>query len=104
MLPIFLYLKYFKYLNLEIFRIKFFFIYILLITFLIQQFIYTGCLFFPSNFSCLNVSWFSEDNINVAKRLELENKGYFILAKDIYTPEEYLKNLNWLSFWFKRSL
>ena len=44
-----------------------------------------------------------QNNINVAKRLELENKGYFILAKDIYTPEEYLKNLNWLSFWFKRS-
>ena len=103
LLPIFLYLKYFKYLNLEIFRIKFFLIYILFITFLIQQFIYTGCLFFPSNFSCLNVSWFSEDNINVAKRLELENKGYFILARDIYTPEEYLKNLNWFSFWFKRS-
>ena len=103
LLPVFLYLKYFKYLNLEIFKIKFFLIYILLITFLIQQFIFTGCLFFPSNFSCLNVGWFSEDNINVAKRLELENKGYFNLAKDIYAPEEYLKNLNWLSFWFKRN-
>ena len=60
-LPIFLYLKYFKDLNFEIFRLKFLFIYFLFITFLIQQFIFTGCIFFPSNLTCLNVSWFSED-------------------------------------------
>ena len=42
--------------------------------------------------------------MNLSKQLELINKGYFSLAKDIYTPEEYLKNLNWLSFWFKRNL
>ncbi len=103
-LPTFLYIKYFKDLSFDIFRLRFFFIYSLLIVFLIQQFIYTGCLFFPSNFSCLDVSWFSEENINLSKQLELINKGYFILAKDIYTPEEYLKNFNWLSFWFKRNL
>ncbi len=103
-LPVFLYLKYFKDLSLEIFRTRFLFIYILLIIFFIQQFIFTGCLLFPSNFSCLSVSWFNQDNINLTKQLELTNKGYFSLAKDIYTPEEYLKNLNWLSFWFKRNI
>ena len=103
-LPVFLYLKYFKDLSLEIFRARFLFIYILLIIFFIQQFIFTGCLLFPSNFSCLSVSWFNQDNINLTKQLELTNKGYFSLAKDIYTPEEYLKNLNWLSFWFKRNI
>ena len=103
LLPAFLYIKYFKNLIFEIFRLKFIFIYCLLFLFFIQQFIYTGCLFFPSNFSCLNVSWFSEENINLSKQLELINKGYFILAKDIYSPDEYLENLNWLGFWLKRN-
>ena len=103
-LPTFLYIKYFKDLSFDIFRLRFFFIYSFLLVFLIQQFIYTGCLFFPSNFSCLNVSWFNEENINLSKQLELINKGYFSLTKDIYTPEEYLKNFNWFVFWFKRNL
>ena len=102
LLPIFLYLKYFKYLNFDILRIRFLFVYILFFTFFVQQFIYTGCLFFPSNFTCLNVSWFSEDNINLARHIKLINKGYFSIAKNI-SPEEYLENLNWLSFWFKRN-
>ena len=102
LLPIFLYLKYFKYLNFDILRLRFLFVYILFFTFFVQQFIYTGCLFFPSNFTCLNVSWFSEDNINLARHIKLINKGYFSIAKNI-SPEEYLENLNWLSFWFKRN-
>ena len=102
LLPIFLYLKYFKYLNFDILRIRFLFVYILFFTFFVQQFIYTGCLFFPSDFTCLNVSWFSEDNINLARHIKLINKGYFSIAKNI-SPEEYLENFNWLSFWFKRN-
>ena len=102
-LTIFIYLKYFKDLKLDIFKLKFFFIYILLVAFLVQQFIYSGCLFFPSNLTCFNVSWFSEDNINLSSQLRLINKNYYGLAKDIYTPEEYLKDFNWFSFWFKRS-
>ena len=102
-LPIFLYLKYFKDLNFEIFKLKFLFIYFLFITFFIQQFIFTGCIFFPSNSTCLNVSWFSEDNINFSNRLELINKSYSSVGKNIITPEEYLKNFNWFSYWFKRN-
>ena len=102
-LPLFLYLKYFKNLKTDIFRLKFFFIYILSTIFFIQQFIYTGCLFFPSNLTCLNVSWFSESNIDLSNQLKLINKGYYVLAKDIFTPEEYLKNFNWLIFWLKRN-
>ena len=79
---------------------NFFFIYILLITFFSTIYLY-GLLSFL--ILCLEVSWFSEDNINLSKQLELINKGYFSLAKDIYTPEEYLKNFNWLSFWIKRN-
>ena len=32
----------------------------------------------------------------------LVNKSYN-LAMDIFTPEEYLKNFNWVFFWFKRN-
>ena len=102
-LPIFLYLKYFKDLNFEIFRLKFLFIYFLFITFLIQQFIFTGCIFFPSNLTCLNVSWFSEDNINLSKQLELINKSYSSIGENIITPKEYLKNYNWFGYWLKRN-
>ena len=102
-LTIYLYLKYFRDLKFYIFKLKFFFIYFLSITFFIQQFIYTGCILFPSDFTCLNVSWFNRDNIDLSRELELTNKSYSI-AKDYFTPEEYLKNLNWFSFWLKRSI
>ena len=103
LLPVFLYIKYFKNLKTDIFKLKFFLIYILSTIFFIQQFIYTGCLFFPSNLTCLNVSWFSESNIDLSNQLKLINKGYYKLAEDIFTPEEYLKNFNWLIFWLKRN-
>ena len=102
-LTIYLYLKYFRDLKFYIFKLKFFFIYFLSITFFIQQFIYTGCILFPNDFTCLNVSWFNRDNIDLSRELELTNKSYSI-AKDYFTPEEYLKNLNWFSFWLKRSI
>ena len=102
-LTIYLYLKYFRDLKFCIFKLKFFFIYFLFITFFIQQFIYTGCILFPNDFTCLNVSWFNRDNIDLSRELELTNKSYSI-AKDYFTPEEYLKNLNWFSFWLKRSI
>ena len=75
----------------------------LLITFFIQQFIFTGCLFFPNNFTCLNVSWLNKENIDLPNELELVNKSYFSAAKDYFTPEEYLKNFNWFIFWLKRN-
>ena len=102
-LPIFLYFKYFKKLKFVIFKSKFFFIYILFILFFIQQFIYTGCLLFPSNLTCLNVSWLNQENINLSNELELVNKSYSSSAKNYFTPTEYLENFNWFSFWLKRN-
>ncbi len=102
LLPIFLYIKYFKDMKFYIFKYKFTFVYILIITFFIQQFIYTGCLFFPSNTTCFSVSWFSEDNISISNQLELINKSYSE-AKGTLTPNEFLKNFNWFNYWFKRN-
>ena len=102
LLPTFLYIKYFKDMKFYIFKYKFTFVYILIITFFIQQFIYTGCLFFPSNTTCFSVSWFSEDNISISNQLELINKSYSE-AKDTLTPNEFLKNFNWFNYWVKRN-
>ena len=59
--------------------------------------------FFQANLTCLNVSWFNEENINLSKELELINKSYSNVAKNYFTPTEYLKNFNWFSFWLKRN-
>ena len=82
--------------------LRYLLVYSLLITFFVQQFIYTGCFIFPTNLTCLNVSWFNQDYLKLSQKLELINKSYNS-ARDIYTPEEYLKNFNWIYFWFKRN-
>ena len=102
LLSIFLYIKNFKKLKLFIFDYNFYFIYLLCILFLIQQFIYTGCFFFPSEYTCLDVSWFSPEFLDIKKSLELTNKSYSE-AKNIYSAEEYLLNFNWFSYWLKRN-
>ncbi len=101
-LPIYLYFSNFKTLKFYIFNFNFLMIIFLCIVFFIQQFIYTGCLLFPTTLTCLNVSWFNPDHIDLSKQLELTNKSYS-LAKDIYSPKDYLSNFNWFLFWIKRS-
>ena len=103
LLTLYLYFFDFKNLKLILFRKKFLLIYLVSLVFIFQQFIYTGCILFPTSFTCLNVSWFHVDHLNLSKQLELTNKSYSI-AKDIYSPEQYLNNLKWLPFWFKRNL
>ena len=102
LLSFYLYIKYFRDLKFSIFNFRYFLVYALLTTFFIQQFIYTGCFLFPSSLTCLNVSWFNEDYLTISQKLMLVNKSYN-LARDIFTPEEYLKNFNWVFFWFKRN-
>ena len=103
LLSFYLYIRYFKNLKFSILSLRYLIVYFLTISFFVQQFIYTGCFLFPTNLTCLNVSWFNEGYIKLSKNLELVNKSYYPIAKDIYTPEEYLSNFNWIYFWFKRS-
>ena len=102
-LSFYIYLTDTKSLKFSIFEFKYIFVFLLITSFFIQQFLYTGCTFFPTDFTCLNVSWFNPEYLNLSKKLELINKSYFHQAKNIYSPEEYLNNLNWLIFWFKRN-
>ena len=101
-LPIFLYIKNFKILKLYIFNLKFSFIYFFVLIFFLQQFIYTGCFFFPSELTCFNISWFNNDYLILSEKLELINKSYSV-ARDIYSPSEYLSNFTWFPFWLNRN-
>ena len=94
-LTIYLLLKNHKSLTQELFKINFILIYLLSVIFFIQQFIYTGCFIFPSNISCLDVSWFDQNFLNSKNKLELINKSYFATAKGILSEKEYLENFNW---------
>ena len=102
LLTFFLYFKNFKILKFYIFNLKFFLPYFLITLFFLQQFIYTGCFFFPTKFTCLNVSWFNNEYLELSKKLELINKSY-ATARDIYSPSEYLSNYTWFPFWLKRN-
>ena len=56
-------------------------------------------MFFPTNLTCLNVSWFNQDYLKLSQNLELVNKN--LIKLDIYT--EVPQNFNWIYFWFKRN-
>ena len=101
LLTLYLFFKNYKIIIQDIFKFHYIFIYLICLLFFLQQFIYTGCLVFPSNFSCFDVSWFNEYFLSAKDRLELVNKSYFGTAKEILSEEEYLKNFTWIPFWFK---
>ena len=101
-LTFYLYFKNFKEFKFYILDYKFLFIYLLFISFFSQQFIYTGCIFFPTNLTCFNMNWFNLEYIDLSKQLELINKSYSE-AEQTYLPKEYLQNFNWFPFWIKRN-
>ena len=101
-LPIYLYFSNFIKLKFYILNLRFLCVYFLSLVFFIQQFIYTGCLFFPTNLTCFSVSWFNPEHLKLSKELELVNKSYS-LVREIYSPEEYLENFTWFLFWLKRN-
>ena len=102
LLTIYLYLFNFNDFKFIVFKIRFLVIYFLCFSFFTQQFIYTGCFLFPTNFSCLNVSWFNIEHLSLNKILELTNKSYST-ARNMYSPSEYLSNYTWFPFWLKRN-
>jgi len=101
-LPVYLFLKNYKNLSPEILKIRYIFIYILGVTFFLQQFIYTSCFIYPSTLTCINTSWFDPTILNSIDRLELINKSY-AETNGLITKTEFLKNFNWISYWFNRN-
>lgn len=103
LLPIFLLIKNFQILKKKIFNLNSLFIYSLALIFIIQQFIYTSCFVFPSNFTCIETKWFSHDFLLLKKNLELINKSYSISELE-FTKTDYLENFNWFPYWYSRNI
>lgn len=104
LLSFYIYFKTLKNTDLSIKSIRYFFVFLLFSSFFLQQFIYTGCFVFPSNLTCLDVSWFNSEYINLSKELELINKNYNYEIKKNFSPEQYLNNFNWFQYWIKRNI
>ncbi|MDA9694368.1 hypothetical protein N9U71_02945 [Candidatus Pelagibacter sp.] len=103
LLPLYIFFKNFHDLKLSTINLRYFFVILLFSTFMIQQFIYSGCFFFPTNLTCFDVTWFNPEYLKLSKKLELVNKSYFEEAKNSFLPDQYLSNFNWLYFWMKRN-
>ena len=104
LISFYIFLKNYKILKREIFKLNYIFVYCLGLIFFIQQVIYTGCFIFPTEITCLDVSWFDQNSLNSKNRLELVNKGYFgSSAKGLISAEEYLRNFNWIPYWFEKT-
>jgi len=101
-LTLFVFFRDFKNLRKQIFQFNYFIIYFLVILFFVQQFIYTGCFVFPSKITCLDVSWFNNEFLNLNSKLELVNKSYSA-ARNFISSDEYLANFNWVPYWFDRN-
>lgn len=89
--------------QIKIFSKTFIFIFFLVFVWAIQQFVYTGCFFFPLILSCFEVSWFNLspvlDLLNHTKGI---NKSFAQYQGDL-TELEYLRNYNWVITWFNRT-
>ncbi len=79
-------------------------IYIFVLSYLIKNFIISGCFIFPIGFTCLeSISWnmkeIAEEQYIIS---EILNKSWW-LYKGTLTDLEYIKNFNWFETWFIRS-
>ncbi len=101
-LPVYLFFKNYRFLCSEILKLNYFLIYFLSLTFFFQQFIYSGCFIFPSDLTCIEVSWFDSEFVKLKDKIELTNKSFYVENHN-YSKEDYLKNFTWVPFWFERN-
>lgn len=93
----------FKYLNFKEIFFPTTIILLFAFSWLVQQFIYSGCLLFPLNFTCFDTIWSSKMYIkNILLSLEITNKS-FGAYKGVLSGTEYIQNFNWFKNWFARN-
>jgi hypothetical protein len=93
----------FKYLNFKEILFPTTIILLFAFSWLVQQFIYSGCLLFPLNFTCFDTLWASKENIkNILLSLEITNKSFGVY-KGALSGSEYIQNFNWFENWFARN-
>jgi hypothetical protein len=99
--PIFLLIYYKKYLF--VFEKKYFLIFLALLIFILKNFLSTGCIVYPIQFSCFEfIGW---SNLKGAGDLALIAE-YFNKSWNLYegtlTKSDYISNFNWIETWFNR--
>ena len=93
----------FKYLNFKEILFPTTIILLFAFSWLVQQFIYSGCFLFPLNFTCFDTTWSSKTNIkNILLSLEITNKSFGVYKGALLGPE-YIQNFNWFQNWFARN-
>ena len=93
----------FKYLNFKEILFPTTIILLFAFSWLVQQFIYSGCFLFPLNFTCFDTIWSSKTNIkNILLSLEITNKSFGVY-KGALSGSEYIQNFNWFENWFARN-
>jgi hypothetical protein len=93
----------FKYLNFKEILFPTTIILLFAFSWLVQQFIYSGCFLFPLNFTCFDTIWSSKTNIkNILLSLEITNKSFGVY-KGVLSGNEYIQNFNWFKNWFARN-
>jgi hypothetical protein len=81
----------------------FLFIFIFIFIWSIQQFIYTGCFFYPLILSCFDMPWFNLDPVlDLLNHTKGINKS-FAQYQGSLSELEYSKNFNWVPTWFNRN-
>ena len=90
-----------KKINLKFLLYPFIFCFVLFVFWILQQFIYSGCFVPFFDFTCIkNVEWYypniSETVGSATGPINKSIRDY----TGILTPEEYVKNFNWVSTWF----
>lgn len=92
-----------KFLNFKKILFPFIFLLIFLLLWIVQQFIYSGCLFYPLNFTCIDTIWSSKKYIqDTVSLLEVTNKSFGAYEGQLIASE-YIQNFNWTSNWFSRN-
>ena len=57
---------------------------------------------FPSEYTCLKMSWFDKEFLDLRSNIELINKS-FSFANNEISQDDYLLNFNWVPYWFERN-
>ena len=81
---------------------KFIFLFILVLIFLTNIFINSGCILIPSKYTCAkNIAWSVNYNESNLKKAISWSKGYYHQEKHLSIQDEiiYNKNFNWIKNW-----
>ena len=73
------------------------------ISWVVQQFIYTSCIIFPSHLTCFDTLWHNVNYLEEFSNSTLTVNKSFESYVGTLKPEEYYENFRWVPTWFKRN-